>query len=153
MLLFLGTSQSKERQQVQSGKALRWEQQLPSDNPTPSWVRDQLNWPLDLCSNTGSRTRDQKIPALTTVPQFTEQIRCSQERLPQWMVPNICSTWELLQALASCTSLHWSVAASAQQGIWENLNSFWVSQAADPAPSLIPVQHSSAVLASHLLLL
>lgn len=51
------------------------------------------------------------------------------------MVPNVCSTWEPLQALASCTSLQWSVAASAQQGICKNLNSFWVSQAANPARS------------------
>lgn len=33
------------------------------------------------------------------------------------MGPNICSTWEPLQALASCTSLHWSISI-ASAGNW-----------------------------------
>lgn len=33
------------------------------------------------------------------------------------MVPNPCSTWEPLQALASCTSLHWSISISSA-GNW-----------------------------------
>lgn len=68
--------------------------------------------------------------------QKPEQIRCSQERLPQSTIPNVCSTWEPLQALASCTSLHWSMAAG-NLGKSQQLLGL----------TMIPAQHSSAVLA------